>query len=245
MLMQLAKNSNAWRKFSGADWKHQIDVRDFIVSNVAPYTGGPEFLAKPTERTLAVWEALQPFFREEARKGVLDVDVANPSSLTSHGPGYIDRDNEVVVGLQTDKPFRRAMMPTGGWNMIESGLKAIGREPDPAVRETFTKYRKTHNAAVFDQYTPEIRACRRSSIITGLPDAYGRGRIIGDYRRVALYGVDRLIEAKKAERAEIDARWPTSRRWRRRTDSTSASRRRTPARPCNGPISATSARSRR
>ena len=209
MLMQLAKNSNAWRKFSGADWKHQIDVRDFIVSNVTPYTGGPEFLAKPTQRTLAVWEALQPFFREEARKGVLDVDVATPSSLTSHGTGYIDRDNEVIVGLQTDQPFRRAIMPTGGWGMIENGLKAIGREPDPAVRETFTKYRKTHNAAVFDQYTPEIRACRRSSIITGLPDAYGRGRIIGDYRRVALYGVDRLIEAKKAERAEIDARWPT------------------------------------
>ncbi len=135
--------------------------------------------------------------------------MATPSSLTSHGPGYIDRDNEVIVGLQTDKPFRRAIMPTGGWGMIENGLKAIGREPDPAVRETFTKYRKTHNAAVFDMYTPEIRACRRSHIITGLPDAYGRGRIIGDYRRVALYGVDRLIEAKKAERAEIDARWPS------------------------------------
>ncbi len=201
--------TQAWRKFSGTDWQREINVRDFIVSNVTPYAGGAEFLAKPTKRTLAVWDKLQPYFREEAKKGVLDVDVATPSSLTSHGPGYIDRDNEVVVGLQTDKPFRRAIMPTGGWGMIENGLKAIGREPDPAVRETFTKYRKTHNAAVFDMYTPEIRECRRSSIITGLPDAYGRGRIIGDYRRVALYGVDRLIEEKKAERAEIDARWPT------------------------------------
>ena len=201
--------TQAWRKFSGTDWQREINVRDFIVSNVTPYAGGPEFLAKPTKRTLAVWDKLQPYFREEAKKGVLDVDVATPSSLTSHGPGYIDRDNEVVIGLQTDKPFRRAIMPTGGWGMIENGLKAIGREPDPAVRETFTKYRKTHNAAVFDMYTPEIRECRRSSIITGLPDAYGRGRIIGDYRRVALYGVDRLIEEKKAERAEIDARWPT------------------------------------
>ena len=174
-----------------------------------PYTGGPDFLAKPTARTLAVWEKLQPYFREEVKKGVLDVDATTPSSLTSHGPGYIDRDNEVIVGLQTDKPFRRAIMPTGGFRMVESGLKAIGREVDPAVRDTFTKYRKTHNDGVFDLYTPEIRACRRSHIITGLPDAYGRGRIIGDYRRVALYGVDRLIEAKKAERAEIDARWPS------------------------------------
>jgi len=208
-MLQAVKDTQAWRKFSGADWQREIDVRDFIVANVTPYSGGPEFLAQPTKRTLAVWDKLQPYFREEAKKGVLDVDVATPSSLTSHGPGYIDRDNEVIVGLQTDKPFRRAIMPTGGWGMIEGGLKAIGREPDPAVRETYTKYRKTHNSAVFDLYTPEIRECRRSSIITGLPDAYGRGRIIGDYRRVALYGVDRLIEAKKAERAEIDARWPT------------------------------------
>ncbi len=208
-MLQRTKQPQAWRNFSGTDWQREINVRDFIVSNVTPYVDGPEFLAKPTKRTLAVWEKLQPYFREEAKKGVLDVDVTTPSSLTSHAAGYIDRDNEVVVGLQTDKPFRRAIMPTGGWGMIENGLKAIGREADAAVRETFTKYRKTHNAAVFDLYTPEIRACRRSHIITGLPDAYGRGRIIGDYRRVALYGVDRLIEEKKAERAQLDARWPT------------------------------------
>ena len=208
-MLQVVKSTQAWRNFSGTRWQSEINVRDFIVSNITPYTGGPEFLAEPSKRTLAVWEKLQPYFREEAKKGVLDVDAATPSSLTSHGAGYIDRDNEVIVGLQTDQPFRRAIMPTGGWGMIEGGLKAIGREPDPAVRETFTKYRKTHNSAVFDLYTSEIRACRRSNIITGLPDAYGRGRIIGDYRRVALYGVDRLIEAKKTERAQLDVRWPT------------------------------------
>ena len=213
-----ANNTPAWRKFSGTEWQRDINVRDFIVANVTPYSGGPEFLAAPSARTQAVWAALQPYFRAEATQGVLDVDATTPSSLTSHAPGFIDRDNEVIVGLQTDQPFKRAMMPTGGWGMIESGLKAIGREPAPEVRETFTKYRKTHNAAVFDLYTPEIRECRRSSIITGLPDAYGRGRIIGDYRRVALYGVDRLIEAKKAERAEIDARWPSEEIMRQREE---------------------------
>ncbi len=140
---------------------------------------------------------------------MLDVDPSTPASLTAFGPGYIDRDNEVIVGLQTDKPFKRAIMPTGGFRMVEAGLKAAGFEVDPNVRDIFTKYRKTHNQGIFDLYTPEILECRRSGIITGLPDAYGRGRIIGDYRRVALYGVDRLIEAKKAERAELDARWPS------------------------------------
>src|SRR5918993_1869603 len=204
-----AEAVDAWRKFSGDTWKRDIDVRDFIASNVTPYTGGSEFLVAPTKRTAAVWEKLQPFFREEAKKGVLDVDPSTPSTLTAHGPGYIDRDNEVIVGLQTDKPFRRAIMPTGGYKMVEDGLKASGFEPDPNVRETFTKYRKTHNDAVFDLYTPAIRACRKSGIITGLPDTYGRGRIIGDYRRVAVYGVDKLLAAKKAERAQIDARWPS------------------------------------
>ena len=196
---------------------------------------------------------------------MLDADDTTPSSLTSHAPGYIDRDNEVIVGLQTDKPFRRAIMPVGGFRMVETGLKAIGREVAPAVRETFTKYRKTHNEGVFDLYTPEIRACRSSHIITGLPDAYGRGRIIGDYRRVALYGVDRLIDAKKAERAELDGRWPSEEVMRlreeladqlraladlkndgrRATVATLASRRPTPARRCNGLTSVTSAPSRK
>ena len=207
--MEKTESKDPWRTFSGYLWKREIDVRDFISSNVKPYSGGADFLAKPTARTLAVWERLQPYFREELKKGVLDVDPTTPSSLTSHGPGYIDRDNEVIVGLQTDKPFRRAIMPVGGYRMVESGLKATGHHLDPAVRDAFTKYRKTHNNGVFDLYTPEILACRRSHIITGLPDAYGRGRIIGDYRRIALYGVDHLIEAKQAERAEIDARWPS------------------------------------
>ena len=207
--MHNAQMGKGWRGFSGAVWQREIDVRDFIVANVTPYTGGPEFLAKPTQRTLTVWDKLQPYFREEIKKGVLDVDASTPASLTAFGPGYIDRDNEVIVGLQTDKPFKRAIMPTGGFRMVEAGLKAAGRDVDPTVREIFTKYRKTHNQGIFDLYTPEILECRRSGIITGLPDAYGRGRIIGDYRRVALYGVDRLIEAKKAERAELDARWPS------------------------------------
>ena len=207
--MAPADSTNAWRNFAGDKWKREIDVRDFIAANLTPYSGGPDFLVKPTAKTLAVWESLKPYFREEAKKGVLEVDASVPSSLTSHGPGYINRDHEVIVGLQTDKPFRRAIMPVGGYRMVESGLKSVGGEVAPAVKDAFTKYRKTHNDGVFDVYTPEILACRRAHIITGLPDAYGRGRIIGDYRRVALYGVDRLIEAKKAERREIDLRWPS------------------------------------
>src|SRR3954469_5029462 len=205
-----SQQPDAWRSFKpGGSWQRDIDVRDFISTNVTPYSGDEAFLVGATDRTKAVWEKLQPYFREEAKKGVLDVDPKTPSTLTSHGPGYIDRGNEVIVGLQTDKPFRRAIMPTGGNKMVEDGLKASGFEVDPVVREIFTKYRKTHNDAVFDLYTPEIRACRKSGIITGLPDAYGRGRIIGDYRRVALYGVDRLLAAKKAERAQIDESWPS------------------------------------
>src|SRR5215467_10271151 len=204
-----ATTSGAWRRFVSGPWTRRIDVRDFILENVTPYEGDESFLAGPTERTKAVWAALQPSFREEAKKGVLDVDVTTPSTMTSHAPGYIDRANEVIVGLQTDKPFRRAIMPWGGLRMVESGLKSLGKKVDPKVEEIFTKYRKTHNDGVFDAYTPEILACRKSHIITGLPDAYGRGRIIGDYRRVALYGTERLIAAKKAERALLDAKWPS------------------------------------
>ena len=200
---------DGWRGLKPGRWQREIDVRDFIVANFTPYADGPEFLAKPTARTRTVWERLQPLLREELKKGVLDADGSTPSTLTSHGPGYIDRANEVIVGLQTDQPFRRAIMPAGGFRMVEAGLKSAGIQVDPTVRETFTKHRKTHNDAVFDLYTPDIRACRSSHIITGLPDAYGRGRIIGDYRRVALYGVDRLIQNKKRERAELDGRWPS------------------------------------
>ncbi|UYN93355.1 MAG: formate C-acetyltransferase [Enhydrobacter sp.] len=202
-------NARAWQSFNPGRWQQQIDVRDFIVRNVTPYEGDETFLVGPSIRTRAVWAKLQPYFEEERKKGVLDVDAANPSSLLAHGPGWIDKDNEVIVGLQTDKPFKRAIFPAGGLRMVEAGLKAAGFAADPAVHEAFTKYRKTHNDGVFDAYTPEILACRRSHVVTGLPDAYGRGRIIGDYRRVALYGVDRLLAAKKVERAQLDDMWAT------------------------------------
>ena len=158
------------------------------------------FLAGPTKRTTAIWAKLQALFVEERKKGVLDVSQI-PSSITAHDAGYIDKENEVIVGLQTEAPLKRAIMPNGGFRLVLTALKTYGYKPDPAVVETFTKYRKTHNDAVFDAYTADIRRCRSSHILTGLPDAYGRGRIIGDYRRVALYGVDRLIERKKEEKS--------------------------------------------
>jgi len=207
-----AKNpqpENCWREFAPGSWCNSIDVRDFIVCNVTPYDGDEKFLTGSSARTKAVWEKLQPYFKDEQKKGVLAVDAKTPSTLLAHKAGYIDRDNEIIVGLQTDQPFKRAIFPFGGLRMVETGLKAAGFEADPQVHDAFTKYRKTHNDGVFDAYTPEIMKCRRSGIITGLPDSYGRGRIIGDYRRVALYGVERLLEAKRVERAQLDDMWPT------------------------------------
>ena len=204
-----AGTHDSWREFRPGDWSNTINVRDFIVRNVASYSGDEKFLAPASERTKAVWAKLQPYFAEERKKGVLAVDAQNPSTMLAHKAGYIDRDNEIIVGLQTDQPFKRAIFPFGGLRMVEAGLKAAGFEPDAKVHEAFTKYRKSHNDGVFDAYTPEIMNCRRSGIITGLPDAYGRGRIIGDYRRVALYGTDRLLEVKRQERAQIDDMWPT------------------------------------
>ena len=198
--------SEPWFGFNLGLWHKDIDVRDFIQCNVTPYYEGDTFLAGPTQRTKAVWAKLQALFIEERKKGVLDVSQI-PSSITAHDAGYIDRDNEVIVGLQTDAPLKRAIMPNGGFRLVVNALKAYGYEADPAVVETFTKYRKSHNEAVFDAYTDEIRRCRSSHILTGLPDAYGRGRIIGDYRRVALYGVDRLIEHKRQEKLSLDGRW--------------------------------------
>jgi formate C-acetyltransferase len=189
-------------------WTKEINVRNFIVNNYTPYYGDESFLAGPTKRTLGIWKKLTDLFVEERKKGVLDVSQI-PSSITAHEPGYIDREKELIVGLQTDAPLKRAIMPNGGLRMVTAGLEAFGHEPDPNVVETFTKYRKTHNAGVFDAYTADVRRCRKSHVLTGLPDAYGRGRIIGDYRRVALYGVDRLIEAKQAEKAALDAEWST------------------------------------
>jgi formate C-acetyltransferase len=208
----LAKTKPAidcWREFKPGHWSASIDVRDFIVRNVTPYDGDETFLSGPSKRTKAVWEKLQPYFQEERKKGVLAVDAKTPSTLLAHNPGYIDQKNEVIVGLQTDQPFKRAIFPCGGLRMVEAGLKAAGFPADPEVHEAFTKYRKTHNDGVFDAYTPEIMKCRRSGIITGLPDSYGRGRIIGDYRRVALYGVERLLDAKRAERTQVDDMWPS------------------------------------
>ena len=203
------KDERCWRGFQPGAWTTSIDVRDFIARNATPYSGDEKFLAGPSKRTKAVWDKLQPYFRDEQKKGVLAVDAKTPTTMLAHKAGYIDKENEVIVGLQTDQPFKRAIFPYGGLRMVEAGLKAAGFEADSYVHETFTKYRKTHNDGVFDAYTPEIMRCRKSGIITGLPDAYGRGRIIGDYRRVALYGVDRLLEVKKEERRQIDDMWPT------------------------------------
>src|SRR5271169_3143514 len=199
---------SAWTGFKPGPWQKEINVRDFIQQNYEPYEGNGSFLAPATERTKKLWDRLNDLFVEERKKGVLDISQV-PSSITAHAPGYIDRENEVIVGLQTEAPLKRAIMPNGGLRMVLSALKAYGYEPNPAVVETFTKYRKTHNEGVFDAYTPEIRACRSSHILTGLPDAYGRGRIIGDYRRVALYGVSRLIKHKQEEKLSLDSAMST------------------------------------
>jgi len=193
----------AWRGFAGQEWQDRIDVAAFIRANVAPYQGDDSFLAKATPRTEAIQQRIDDLTKVERERGILDADTSIASTITSHAPGYIDQGAELIVGLQTDAPLKRAIMPRGGLRMVENGLRAYGYELDPAVKEVFTQHRKTHNDGVFDAYTPDIMAARRSHILTGLPDAYGRGRIIGDYRRVALYGVDALVVAKKAEKASL------------------------------------------
>ena len=198
-----APAATPWQGFRPGLWQNEINVRDFIQQNYEPYDGDESFLKPATARSQKIWQHLQQLFVEERRKGVLDVSQI-PTSITAHPPGYIDRENELIVGLQTDAPLKRAIMPNGGLRMVVSALKAYGYEPDPRVVEIFSKYRKTHNAGVFDAYTADVRRCRSSHILTGLPDAYGRGRIIGDYRRVALYGVDRLVEQKEEEKASLD-----------------------------------------
>jgi formate C-acetyltransferase len=198
-----AATDSPWEGFRGALWQKEINVRAFIQLNYTPYDGDASFLAPATARTKQIWDTLTTLFVEERKKGVLDISQI-PGSITAHGPGYIDRDREVIVGLQTDAPLKRAIMPNGGLRMVLGALEAYGYKPDPHMVEAFTKYRKTHNEAVFDAYTADIRACRSSHLLTGLPDAYGRGRIIGDYRRVALYGVNRLIARKKQEKQALD-----------------------------------------
>ncbi|MEY9835632.1 formate C-acetyltransferase [Streptacidiphilus sp. EB103A] len=197
-------SNDAWRGFTGADWRERIDVRDFIQANYTPYEGDACFLTGPTERTTTVWKKITALFPEERRKGVLDIDSTTPSTITAHAPGYIDRDRELIVGLQTDAPLKRAIMPYGGWRMVAGALATYGYPVPPELERVFTQYRKTHNDGVFDAYTPEMIRARKAGIVTGLPDAYGRGRIIGDYRRVALYGTTALIVAKRAERARLD-----------------------------------------
>ena len=190
-----------WRGFEGGTWVKEINIRSFIRHNYTPYDGDESFLVGPTQNTLDLWEQVLELSKQEREAGgVLDMDTKVISTITSHAAGYLNKDKEKIVGFQTEKPFKRALMPFGGIRMAEKACADNGYTIDPEIKEFFEKYRKTHNAGVFDAYTPEMRACRSSHIITGLPDAYGRGRIIGDYRRVALYGVDRLIEDKKEQK---------------------------------------------
>ena len=197
---------DAWNDFEKGDWQSEINVRDFIQRNYTPYEGDSSFLANPTEKTKKLWDEVLELYKEgkAAPGGVLDIDTKTVSTVASHDAGYIDKDLEEIVGLQTDKPLKRAIMPYGGIKIVEKSCQAYGREVDPEVDKIFHSIRKTHNDGVFDVYTPDVRRARSNKLLTGLPDGYGRGRIIGDYRRVALYGVDVLIEEKKHELEELD-----------------------------------------
>lgn len=197
--------TTAWNGFKTGNWNKEIDVRNFIQLNYTPYEGDASFLAGESERTKKLWDEVAELCKKEIENGgTLDVDTKTITAIDAYKPGYIDKELEQIVGLQTDAPLKRAIMPYGGIRMVENSCKAYGYELDPEVSKIFTKYRKTHNQGVFDAYTKEMRACRKSGIITGLPDAYGRGRIIGDYRRVALYGVDKLIEDKMAQKDSLE-----------------------------------------
>ena len=194
-----------WTNFAGGKWESDIDVRDFIQKNYTPYDGDQSFLEGPTEATDKLWGELKELQKEErAKGGVLDMETEVVSGITAYGAAYLDKDLEKVVGLQTDKPLKRAFMPYGGIKMAEQSCQMYGYTPSPKLHEIFTKYHKTHNQGVFDIYTPEMKLARHNKILTGLPDTYGRGRIVGDYRRVALYGIDRLIEGKKEDFAETN-----------------------------------------
>ncbi len=197
------RNFSQWDEFKGNRWKEKISVRDFVRDNYTPYDGDESFLEGPTEATNKLWGKLQELQKaERANNGVLDMETEVVTSLTAYGPGYIDenmKNLEKVVGLQTDKPLKRAFMPYGGIKMAEQACEMYGYKVNPQIHDIFTKYFKTHNQGVFDIYTPEMKVARHNKILTGLPDTYGRGRIVGDYRRVALYGIDALIEAKQAD----------------------------------------------
>ena len=204
-MSELTLEKSSTTDFVGGKWQSEINVRDFIQKNYTPYDGDSSFLAGPTEATTKLWQECCDLFKKERENGgVLDMDTKIVSTITSHKAGYIDKSLEQIVGLQTDKPLKRSLQPFGGIRMAETSCKSYGYEVDPEITEIFTKYRKTHNQGVFDCYTPEMRKARHAAILTGLPDAYGRGRIIGDYRRIALYGIDRLIEDKKEQHASLD-----------------------------------------
>ena len=195
---------DAWRGFKEGNWKDNIDVTEFIRLNYTEYLGDDSFLEGPTEATTELWKSLSEKFKVEREKGIYDAETKIPSQIDAYGAGYINKDLEKIVGLQTDAPLKRAIFPNGGLRMVKNSLEAFGYELDPQTEEIFTKYRKTHNDGVFSAYTEQIRKARHTGIITGLPDAYGRGRIIGDYRRVALYGVDRLIADREEQYKNLD-----------------------------------------
>lgn len=203
--MSVIEKEVGWKGFKSGKWTKHIDVNDFIAENISPYYGSDDFLAGPTDNTKALWDIVSDLTKKERDNGgVLDVDVHTPSTITSHQPGYLDKDKEQIVGVQTDEPFKRSIQPFGGIRMMIDACNAYGFEMPQAVVDIFNGIRKTHNQGVFDAYTPEMRAARKAGIITGLPDAYGRGRIIGDYRRVSLYGVDALIQDKLRELGELE-----------------------------------------
>ena len=202
-------DAKAWAGFTEGNWQKDIDVRDFIQKNYTPYEGDETFLAPATEKTKHLWKYLDDnYLAVERKQRVYDVDTHTPADVDAFPAGYIDSPevDNVVVGLQTDVPCKRAMMPNGGWRMVEQAIKEAGKEPDPEIKKIFTKYRKTHNDGVFGVYTKQIKVARHNKILTGLPDAYGRGRIIGDYRRVALYGVNKLIAFKKRDKDSVPYR---------------------------------------
>jgi len=196
--------NKAWEGFNQGGWTHEINVRDFIQRNYTPYEGTSDFLTEPGERTVSLWNKVMELMEKELDKGILGAESKTPSSITAYGPGYIDKDLEVIVGLQTDEPLKRGIMPKGGIRVVKNALKAYGYELDPVTERVYTNERTTHNEGVFSAYTEEMLRARRSGILTGLPDAYGRGRIIGDYRRVALYGTEKLIQDKHSQRKLLD-----------------------------------------
>lgn len=200
--------TKAWEGFTPGDWKSEVNVRDFIQKNYKPYEGDESFLAGATEATSALWDKVMEGIKQENRTHApVDFDTDKVSTITSHAAGYIDQDLETIVGLQTDAPLKRAMLPNGGIRMVEGSCAAYGRELDPNIKYVYSELRKTHNQGVFDIYTPEIMRCRKSGVLTGLPDAYGRGRIIGDYRRIALYGIDYLMQEKFAQFSSLQAQF--------------------------------------